>query len=813
MQPPDTAQSSGPLLIPRVRLAAHLVWIILAIFAVIMGASNNKAFMISNIQATARAWIEKDLIFRLWAAKHGGVYVPISADTQPNPWLNLPERDISTPSGQRLTLMNPAYMSRQIFEISQSQPDFPQGHITSLNPVRPENAPDPWEFQALKTFESGRAEYGEFITVNGKAVYRYMRPLTTEKPCLKCHAGQGYREGMVRGGISVTIPATEYEQAMIHGNSSHVAIITVIWLIGATSIFFGFRRINAGATALTTERDNLDAVFNATPMPLLLFDEQLEVVRVNRAFRNDCLDYDILPDRRCGTLLKCVNAHSHPMGCGASTACDSCKLIGALRESLRSRTPLRGEAPVSQFDPDGNRSEVWLIYCAEAVTLNGANHVLLSFMEITQRKRMEELLEQRAAQLEDEVAERQAAQETLQEQTAQLEKEIAVRAQTEAMLLHAQKMESIGTLAGGVAHDFNNLLAVIGGYAQLLQLSVKGNEQQRMCIQEISDSVNRGAELTRSLLTFSGKHEPQMRRDDLNQIVANLKKSMSRLLRSDVTLTFDLSLERLPVFADRVQIEQVLINLLVNARDAVTSGGSILVSTRSAEIREEQVTNGVAVLPGLYGITTVTDNGNGMDEETLTRIFEPFFTTKEIGKGTGLGLSIAFGIAGNHNGRITVQSTPGHGATFELYLPLFQGDMPSEPTAEPEETEFYGNETLLLVDDEPNVLMMTQKILQQYGYCVLTAVDGINALEVFEAHQDEIRVAILDMIMPRMNGRAVVEEIRRNHPELPIILSSGYSDDIIDCSVLDAMNATFLQKPVHARTLLETIRSKLEREA
>lgn len=397
------------------------------------------------------------------------------------------------------------------------------------------------------------------------------------------------------------------------------------------------------------------------------------------------------------------------------------------------------------------------------------------------------------------------------ESVLSITRDITSLRKTEAQLQHAQKMECIGVLAGGVAHDFNNILAVISGYSELLLHTLTDDELTYA--REISDSVIRGAELTRTLLMFGGKHEPQRQYDDLNQILVNLRKSMSRLLRSDITLTFGLCDGRLPMFVDRNQIEQVLVNLMVNARDALTSGGIISVTTELVEVREEVVTGGATVSSGSYGVVSVTDNGVGMDADTVGRIFEPFFTTKESGKGTGLGLAIAFGIVSTHDGHILVESVPGKGSVFRIFLPIFKGAMTPKFEQKPEAAELYGNETVLVVDDESSVLQMTSKLLARYGYAVLTAADGVEALEVFEAHRDNISVAIINLIMPRMNGRETIKEMRRQKPDLPVILTSGYADDIIDSAAIDAMDIVFLSKPVRPQKLAATIRAALERNA
>ncbi|MDD2733336.1 MAG: DUF3365 domain-containing protein [Desulfuromonadaceae bacterium] len=897
MRTDDSSQLSGQSPIKKFFIAALLAWSTLAIIATIWECLDNKAIMTTNAKTMARASIEKDIMFRRWAAEHGGVYVPVTGKTPPNPWLKVPERDIVTPSGKLLTLMNPAYMTRQIFEIGQLSPNFPQGHITSLKPIRPENGPDPWETGALTAIEKGVEQQGEFQVIGGKTVFRYMYPLVTEKPCLKCHASQGYREGMMRGGISVAIPTAELDRALRQSNVNHVSIIGVVWLMGLGGIWVGFRRISSDAISLTAQRDNLNAVFDASPMPMLLVNEQITVVRCNQAFKEYCINYDALSDKRCGALLKCTNAEAEPDGCGTTPSCKSCNLLRALQEGVRNGQSTSGETTIIRDEYDGSASEAWVLFGVQAVSLDGQRHALLSFMDITGRKHLEEKLASREQEfralaenspdviarydrfcrrlyvnpamkhLAEESADlltgatptekfvvnrevgaqvQNAVERVLESGVAQeselvwkdssgvmryfqgryvpefgtdgtvesvlgITRDITSLRRTEAQLLHVQKMESIGTLAGGVAHDFNNILTVIGGYAELLCISLKDDERRFSFAHEISASVVRGAEMTKSLLMFSGKHEPQKQYDNLNRIVANLQKSMSRLLRSDITLTFMLSADQLPIFADRIQIEQILINLIVNARDALASGGRIHIETSRVDIDEELVAGGATLSPGSYGLVTVGDDGTGMDAETVGRIFEPFFTTKELGKGTGLGLAIVFGIVGNNNGQISVESEPGKGSTFGLYLPIYTGDEPQKNVPVPDAAEFYGNETILVVDDDQTVLTVTVKLLNMFGYTTLTATDGVEAVAVFEAHRDEIQAVVTDLMMPRMNGREAIELIRRQKPGLPVILASGYTDDIIDLAAIEALDVIFLQKPLLLKKLLAAIRDGLNR--
>jgi CheY-like chemotaxis protein len=371
-------------------------------------------------------------------------------------------------------------------------------------------------------------------------------------------------------------------------------------------------------------------------------------------------------------------------------------------------------------------------------------------------------------------------------------------------------MESVGVLAGGIAHDFNNVLTVISGYADLLQMTLPDDGQNLPFAREISASVERAADMTRSLLAFSGKHDMSLQYDDLNLILASIRKSLSRLIREDIALNIQPGEERLPVYVDRVQIEQVLINLVVNARDALGSGGSVTISTQLIECAGT-LTEGNTVIPqGHYARLTVSDSGAGMDAKTLERIFEPFFTTKDKGKGTGLGLAIVHGIISRHKSHISVISTPGRGTEFRLYLPLYAGETSQRLAEIVPAVNHHGTETVLMVEDDDAIMGLHKEVLGRYGYEVLTASNGVEAMELFALQRDTIRIAVIDVIMPRMNGRELVEQIRLLQPELPIIMTSGYTDEIIDRATIDDLKVQFLQKPVRPLDLLSAIRACLE---
>jgi two-component system, cell cycle sensor histidine kinase and response regulator CckA len=383
------------------------------------------------------------------------------------------------------------------------------------------------------------------------------------------------------------------------------------------------------------------------------------------------------------------------------------------------------------------------------------------------------------------------------------------RLELEHQLFHAQKMELVGLLAGGIVHDFNNILTIINGYADMLQIKRRSYEENMTFANEISAAVYRAADITRSLLAFSGKEEMVLQYNGLNQILASICKSLRRLIREDITLTIHPDSELLLVYVDRVQIDQVLINLVINARDAIGADGTITVSTVPVEFATMKQEGCTFIPPGRYACLIVADNGSGIDGETLSRIFEPFFTTKEKEKGTGLGLAIVASIVNKHNGFITVVSTPGSGTEFRVYLPLFTGIVPKKYVEKRPTIKHHGTETLLMVEDDNSILKIYKEVLGRYGYRILTASDGVEAMEIYAAHSAEIQMVIVDAIMPRMNGYDVVELIRQSRPGMPIIMTSGYANEISDRPANKELNILFLQKPAKLYDLLTAIRSGL----
>jgi PAS domain S-box-containing protein len=390
--------------------------------------------------------------------------------------------------------------------------------------------------------------------------------------------------------------------------------------------------------------------------------------------------------------------------------------------------------------------------------------------------------------------------------------DITERKNLESQLMQAQKMESIGTLAGGIAHDFNNLLTTILGCGQLLKMKGGFDVRSDNYVDRIIEAAEGAAQLTQNILAFSRKQPTKAAVVDVNMIVKKVEKMALRLVEENIELEVLLSKDDLNIVADTSQLEQILMNLIVNARDAMPDGGRLTIQAEQVQLDQEFIErHGGGGKPGRYAKIVVADNGIGMPRKTVDRIFEPFFTTKEVGKGTGLGLSITHGIVRKHDGYITVSSAPGKGTTFEVYIPLTDtaGDA---QIATPAEVRLQkGNETLLVAENDPFTRNMLKTILEEGGYGIIEAVDGEDALQKYVQHKERIEMIILDVIMPKMNGNAVYDAIKVMDPFQRILFISGYTPDEISRSGIFQENPNLIKKPFLPDVLLTKIREVFAR--
>ncbi|MHB8205615.1 MAG: response regulator, partial [Desulfomonilaceae bacterium] len=377
-----------------------------------------------------------------------------------------------------------------------------------------------------------------------------------------------------------------------------------------------------------------------------------------------------------------------------------------------------------------------------------------------------------------------------------------------AQLMQAQKMEAIGTLAGGIAHDFNNLLQVVVGYSELILMDSSLSDKLRQSVKSINKVALNGADLVRRLLTFSRKTETAPKPLNLNDEIIQIKKLLDRTIPKMIEIEIGLQNGLNTINADSSQIEQIMMNLAVNARDAMPDGGRLVIETEDIVLDQAYCSGHIEATPGPYVLVSVSDTGMGMDKKTMERIFEPFYTTKAPGKGTGLGLAMVYGIVKQHGGYIICYSESGMGTTFKIYFPALVSNVVSEKLTGSLEAQ-GGTEMILLVDDEENVRNVGTDLLQGAGYSVITAVNAKEALELFKNKHRSIALVILDLIMPEMSGKECLEKLLEIDSNVKVLMCSGYSPNGAAKAAIDTGAKGFISKPYNSNEMLVQIRKIL----
>jgi signal transduction histidine kinase/CheY-like chemotaxis protein len=469
---------------------------------------------------------------------------------------------------------------------------------------------------------------------------------------------------------------------------------------------------------------------------------------------------------RGGEALRCLHALDDPRGCGFGPECHHCTVRRTVLDTLETGTShdqIEAEVTVHY---DGQTQDLVMLLSTTRLDLRDEPQVLVSMMDITERKRLE------------------------------------------AQLVQAQKMEAVGRLAGGIAHDFNNLLTIINGYSDILLDTLALDDPLAEDLEEIRGAGERAANLTRQLLAFSRRQMLEMKVLDLNTVIEDMAGLLGRIIGEDIELQLRLAPGLPAVQGDAGQMEQVIMNLAVNSRDAMPTGGRLTIQTEHARLEKELEGALGGVGPGDYVTIAVTDTGTGMTAEVQEHLFEPFYTTKEPGKGTGLGLATAYGIVKQSGGEITVSSQAGQGATFCIYLPTVNADGLQRNKAS-SETAPRGRETVLVVEDDDAVRQLTMRILRQMGYGVVGASGGAEALRYYGKHR-RIDLVLTDTVMPEMSGPEMVARLREIDPEIRVLFTSGYTDDTALRHGLDEQREVFIQKPFTRLELARKIRSVLD---
>ncbi len=726
----------------------------------------------------ARAIIEKDQAYRHWAISHGDVYVPVTDTMQPNPYLsNIFERDIETASGRHLTLLNPATIMKQTMQ-QFHQLYGVQGHITSLNLLNKLNIADTWERQALIDFSNGVKEKITVVGMGTEQHLRMMKPLITVEACLKCHSRQNYKLGDIRGGIAISLPLAPH-LAIERKNIQAITLShSFIWFLGVVGIGAAYgkgrsvilERVDAEnaridiTAALMASENKYRLILNSTGEGIFGVDMDGNCTFANPA----CVKFLGYPSDK-ELLGKNMHQVSHHTSVdGTPYPLEGCRI----HQSLHS---IAGSPRTEEIFWRADGSSFPTEYCSYPQIVNqeivGA---VVAFTDISQRKELE----------------RQKS--TLHEQ-----------------LLHSQKMEAIGLLAGGIAHDFNNILTIIHGFGSMIQMEVAENDKLLHEVDQILAAADRAAQLTRSLLLFSRKQITELKTVDLNVIAQGSQSFLSRIIGEDISIRTELWAEKLLIHADIGQIEQVLMNLATNARDAMPNGGKIDIKTKTAEIDEQFLWEHGFGKVGRYALVSVADNGSGMDHETSQKIFEPFYTTKEAGKGTGLGLTTVYGIVKQHQGYINVESLPGHGTKFKIYLPIIEHEVQAE--VPPGQTYAAGgNEMILVAEDDEMTRELLTNTLSSFGYTVLNAIDGDEAVQLFNEHRDEIKLLLMDITMPNKSGAQAYEDILKIDPKMKTIFMTGYPVDMYENDQLKYDGCELIKKPIFITDLTRRIREMLD---
>lgn len=715
-----------------------LIWILLVLFSFIWNVNQSWNSVLDQGYNEARMTYLKELSYRIWGAEHGGVYVPVTKATQPNPYLKVPHRDVVTTDGKNLTLINPAYMTRMVFTMSEKLNGV-KGHITSLDFINPDNSPDDWERKSLIGFEKDLLEISEYQNIDGKPFVRFMRPMIIQKPCLKCHEDLGYKIGDIRGGISVSVPIASY----IVGMKSYVVNLTLWHLlflfIGSGTLIFAkksavnyLKAKEQHATELGMLQNYLSNIIDSMPSILTGVDANGRVTQWNKTAESVTgIDADIAK----GKFFYEVFPHM---------ASDMDKIV----ESIYTRKVIVETNMPHSIDGETYYEDI-TIY---PLISNGVEGAVIRIDDVTKEHELQKQLN------------------------------------------HSRKMDAIGQLAGGVAHDFNNILSGIMGASELLKLKIVDSDKKgRQLVDMIMQASMRAADLTSKLLTFGRKRNIIFSSINIHDILDESIAILQQTVDKKIQISLVYNAENDVVFGDSSELQNMILNLCLNASHVMPGGGNIFIETKNIILDGKYCEDSTfSIEPGEYIEIEVKDTGFGIPKENINKIFEPFFTTKEQGKGTGLGLAAVYGTVQNHKGSITVVSEIDVGTSFYI---LFLSSRETTTFVENKEKIILGTGKVLLVDDEEIIRSVGKLMLEEMGYDVLLAKNGKDAVDIFKVHYDDIDVVLMDIIMPVMSGEEAFHLMKEIKNNCKIIMSSGFIKDESSEGLEDLGMEGFIHKP------------------
>ncbi len=759
-------QNSTSVGLKQLRLwcgAAFLFWSLLlsgSLWLYVRHEWQSVEFIGKKIGLTA---VNKDYVYELWNAYNGGIYAPVNNINQPNPYLKgFADRDIVTASGKKLTLINPAHMTRQAYQLEQKIYGI-GGRTTSLNAVRPENTPDEWEREALLSFAKGEKNASTLIQQDDTTIMRVMMPAITQEACLKCHMRKGDQVGDIRGGLSITFPIDGIIELFQKQFKTSVLYHLLIYLIGVTGLVIFYAQTSrqiikqaAMEKQLLRKTQEWEKTFDAIPDIITLQDSNMRIIRANQATYNF---FQATPEELIGTTCYSLFREGITV-CPDCPDCPDCPGIRSIADGYQHCSMVEHElldnffhtcsAPV--FDEQGNFQ--YFIYIAR---------------NITDKKKLEE------------------------------------------ELFQARKMEAIGTLAGGIAHDFNNILAAILGYTEIIKLSLPTDSPLETDLNQIVFAGNRATDLIKQILTFSRKKKQQKEELEIHQTVKEAVKLMRSSLPSSIYIQENLDASCGIILADPTNIHQIILNLFTNGFHAIgNKQGSLQISLQSMNVSPERVADKPDVKPGSFAELTVQDNGQGIDDATMSRIFDPYFTTKDQGAGTGLGLAVIHGIVEDYKGFIEVESVTGQGTAFHIFLPTLKKKRIKKIVKTGTTPLPRGNERILFVDDEVDITQISHSLLSNLGYRVTVETRSLKALEQIEKNPGYFDLLITDHTMPELTGSDLARSVLELRPNLPIILCTGYTAAFSKQEARQLGIKKYLIKPLSTKKLATIVREVLD---